>query len=53
MSGVGLRLWILPRRHWLLLVKEELEGQDGQTELEKQEELEKQVERGELTLIPC
>ena len=46
MSGVGLQLWILPRRHWLLLVKEEFEGHDGQMEVEKQEE------RGELGLDP-
>ena len=44
LSGVGLQLWwILPRRHWLLQVKEELEGQM---------ELKKQEERGELTMIP-
>ena len=46
MSGVGLQLWILPRRHWLLLVKEEFEGHDGQMEVERQEE------RGELGLDP-
>ena len=43
MSGVGLQLWILPRRHWLLLVKEEF---DGQMEVEKQEK------RGVLSLDP-
>ena len=46
LSFRSLQLWICPRRHWLLQVKEELEGQDGPTEVEKQEE------RGELSLIP-
>ena len=39
-------MWIFPRRHWLLLVKEELEGQDGQMEVERQEE------QGVLSLDP-
>ena len=46
LSFRSLQLWILLRKHWLLLVKEEFERQDGQTEQEKQEE------RGELSLIP-
>ena len=38
LSFRSLQLWIRPRKQWLLQVKEELEGQDGQMELEKQEE---------------
>ena len=45
LSSRSLQLWMRPRRHWLLLVKEEREGQYGQMELESQEE------RGELSLI--
>ena len=46
LSGRSLQLWILPRKHWLLQVKAEFEGQDGQMEVERQEE------RGELSLDP-
>ena len=46
LSSRSLQLWMRPRRHWLLLGKEEFEGHEGQMELERQEE------RGELSLIP-
>ena len=46
LSFRSLQLWILLRKHWLLLVKEEFEGHEGQMELERQEE------RGELRLDP-
>ena len=46
LSFRSLQLWIRPRKHWLLQVKEEHEGQDGQMEVERQEE------RGELRLDP-
>ena len=48
LSFRSLQLWIRPRKHWLLQVKEELERQDGQDGLDG---LEKQEERGELCLI--